>query len=235
MDIGNTISDSIKYPLSDFGKLLILGIILIIPIVNFIGAGYFIRAIKSSLAGISELPSFDDVGELFVDGLKVLVVSIAYFIIPIILMVIAWILSFLGSANYSYYGSYSYVDPTYSIIALVLMGLAALLELIIIPFFLVGLANMAYNDSELGAAFKFSEIMGLIKGIGWGEFIIWYIILIVFLAIIGVVVWILAIIGIFLLFILIGFILLPLLFILASSYIHLFIARYTSALFASDE
>jgi len=232
MDIGDAISDSIKYPLSDFGKLLILGIILIIPIVNFIGAGYFIRAMKASLVGISELPSFDDAGNLFVDGLKVLVVSIVYFIIPIILMVIAWILTIFGNSAI-YYNNYSYADPTYGIIALALMGLAGLLEFIIIPFLLVGLANMAYNDSELGAAFRFSEIMSMIREIGWGEFIIWYIVLIVFLAIMGVVLWFLAFIGILLLFILIGIILLPLLFILAGSYIYLFVARYTSALFAS--
>ena len=45
MDIGENISDSVRYPTSDLGKLLILGIIMIIPLVNFIGMGYFLRAL----------------------------------------------------------------------------------------------------------------------------------------------------------------------------------------------
>ena len=62
MDIGEIISDSIKYPSSNWGKVLILGIItiasvLIIPV--FLLIGYVFRIIKATLAGIDELPEFD--------------------------------------------------------------------------------------------------------------------------------------------------------------------------------
>ena len=81
MDIGDIISDSIKYPSTSWGKVLILGIImiasiLIVPI--FLVYGYMFRIIKATLAGLDELPEFDEIGEMFVDGLKVFVVAIVY-------------------------------------------------------------------------------------------------------------------------------------------------------------
>ncbi|WP_370511820.1 DUF4013 domain-containing protein [Methanothermobacter sp. KEPCO-1] len=36
---------------------------------------------------------------------------------------------------------------------------------------------MAYNDSELGAAFRFGEILNVISQIGWIDYIIWYIVI----------------------------------------------------------
>jgi hypothetical protein len=88
MDVGEIILDAIKYPSSDWKKIIILGVILIIPIVDFIGLGYVLRIIKSTLAGVDDLPEFDDLVGLFIDGLKVLVVSIVYLIIPLIVLII---------------------------------------------------------------------------------------------------------------------------------------------------
>jgi hypothetical protein len=81
MDIGEIVSDSIKYPSSNWGKVLILGVImiasiLIVPI--FLVYGYIFRIIKATLAGINELPDFDEIGDMFVDGLKIFVVAIVY-------------------------------------------------------------------------------------------------------------------------------------------------------------
>ena len=42
MDVGEIISDAIRYPSSDWKKIIILGVILIIPIVDFIGLGYIL-------------------------------------------------------------------------------------------------------------------------------------------------------------------------------------------------
>ena len=88
MDISDIISDSIKYPSSNWGKVLILGIImiasiLIVPI--FLLYGYIFRIIKATLAGIDELPDFDEIGEMFVDGIKVFVVAIIY-AIPVVII-----------------------------------------------------------------------------------------------------------------------------------------------------
>ena len=55
--------------------------ILIVPI--FLLYGYIFRIIKATLAGIDELPDFDEIGEMFVDGIKVFVVAIIY-AIPVV-------------------------------------------------------------------------------------------------------------------------------------------------------
>jgi hypothetical protein len=52
MDVGEIISDSIRYPSSDWKKYIILGVLLVIPIVFFIAFGYILRIIKSSICGI---------------------------------------------------------------------------------------------------------------------------------------------------------------------------------------
>lgn len=173
MEIGEIISDSIKFPSAGWSKVVILGIILIIPIVNFIGIGYLFRIIKATFAGIDELPDFDEVGELFIDGLKIFIVGIVYFIpVAIIGIIIGALLSlspatttgtFTGFDMFSFALGYS----IYIIVAIIV----GLIEV-------MAIANMALYEGELGAAFKFSEVMDRIAMIGWGKYIVWYIIMV---------------------------------------------------------
>lgn len=61
MDIGEIISDSLRYPSSDWTKVIILGVIFIASIVIvpiFLAMGYLFRIIKATFAGIDELPEF---------------------------------------------------------------------------------------------------------------------------------------------------------------------------------
>jgi hypothetical protein len=70
MDIGEIISDAVKYPSSDWKKLLILGVFFILCFVIvgiFFVLGYFLRILKSTIAGADELPEFDDLGDMFID------------------------------------------------------------------------------------------------------------------------------------------------------------------------
>jgi hypothetical protein len=129
MDLGEIIGDAVRYPFSDWKKILILGILAIISSLGiamlFIGTllgiknvlviillfiiGYFIfgflidgynfRIIKKSLSGVSELPEFNNWVEMFVDGIKVSVVFIVY-MIPAIL-----IITFAGLSVLSTLGS----------------------------------------------------------------------------------------------------------------------------------
>ena len=57
MDLGDVISDSLRYPTSNWFKVIILGVLflisfLIIPI--FLALGYMFRVIKASLVGVEE-------------------------------------------------------------------------------------------------------------------------------------------------------------------------------------
>ena len=56
--------------------------------------------------------------------------------------------------------------------------LGVILAVIFGVFFTIALANMAYYDGELAAAFRFRELLNIITAIGWVDFIIWYIMMI---------------------------------------------------------
>lgn len=95
---------------------------------------------------------------------------------------------------------------------------------LVTPIMAIAIANMAYNDSEINAAFKFSEIFGLISQIGWVDLIIWYIVLILIGVVVGVLTGILGIIP------LIGWIISIL---VVYPYINIFYARSVAWLYSS--
>lgn len=86
---------SISYPWNDGdgvktiiigGVLTLLGF-LVIPLV--LVSGYSLRVIRAVVDGDSELPAWDDLGGLFVDGFRALVVTVAYFAVPAVLLFVA--------------------------------------------------------------------------------------------------------------------------------------------------
>jgi len=218
MNIVDNITESLKYPLNDWTKILILTVIAIIPIVNFIATGYYIRIIKSTFAGIAEVPDFDDLGELFIDGIKVLIVSIVYMIVPIIIYIVA-LLPLMFSNPYS---ATSSLMSGFSIVLLLIDFIVAIIfALVLYP----AIVNMALYDGEIGAAFRFSEVLDRISDVGWGNYILWIIAIIITSAIVGV---ILFTIGIILAFILIGFLVIA----ATGAYLLMFQARSIGLLFA---
>lgn len=210
MNVGEIVGDAVRYPLSDWKKLLIYGIIglftttavfrgfialngitnialivLLVTIelvVSIIFTGYFLRIIKSSLLGNKKLPEFNSGLEMFTDGIKVFLVGIVY-IIPIIFLVLVFAL--LSSSPLEIIVHQTIINgfnPGNVIVVLVGLGagigvfIAILYMIIILPIFMVSIANIADNNDELGAAFKFNEIFGKISRLGWIKFILWYII-----------------------------------------------------------
>ena len=85
MDIGR----SFTYMFEDqdwIKKILIGGVLLFIPIVNFVVIGYFIEALKNTAEGRElPLPEWDDFGGKFMKGLMVLVIGLVYSIPAIVL------------------------------------------------------------------------------------------------------------------------------------------------------
>jgi hypothetical protein len=117
MDIGEIIKDSVRYPFSDWKKILILGIIIVISGINsffklgmtnnalivlsivivlitgFLVNGYTFRIIKSSLDGTDKLPEFNKWIVMLTDGFKVFIIFMTYLTIPIIVIFILIILA----------------------------------------------------------------------------------------------------------------------------------------------
>jgi hypothetical protein len=179
MDIGEIVSDSVMYPSSDWKKVLILGIlsllsILIVPI--FLVLGYAFRALKSTMDGSEELPEFDEWGNMFIDGLKVFVVELVYALPALIILIIG----LGGTISALYFGGNTSFDP-WAMIGV--MGITLILGLIVGLIMqilsIMAVANMAYNNSELGAAFRFGEILEIISQIGWVDYIIWFVVIVI--------------------------------------------------------
>jgi hypothetical protein len=110
MNVYETLKDSLSYPLSDWKKVLMLGILMILSILitifyEFGGLknltalaalwimgfivllliyGYGFRIVKGSLNGLNELPKFDAWLKMLKDGTKVLVLGTVY-LIPIMI------------------------------------------------------------------------------------------------------------------------------------------------------
>lgn len=223
MDIGEIVGDAVRYPSQDWKKVLIFGVMfllsfLIIP--AFIAMGYFLRTLKASIAGSDELPEFEEWGEMIVDGIKVFIVQLVYFIVPAIIIFAGMWTSIAAMQGLA-------ADPSalafgvLCVTAIIGIILAIILGLIAT----IALANMAYYNSELGAAFRFGEILEKINQIGWTDYIIWYIVMIIIGVVIGVIASILGIIPI------LGWLILVL---VVYPYTYLLYARALALLFISD-
>ncbi|MGB9936571.1 MAG: DUF4013 domain-containing protein [Methanobacterium sp.] len=197
MDIGDIVGDAARYPSQNWKKVIYLGVFTLLSMV-IVGIlfvpGYLLRVLKATLAGSDELPEFDAWGDMIVDSLKVIVVSIVYFIIPALIALVG---------IWASIGSLAAMNATGVINPTVFIGLlsgtvliAAIIGIIVGLIYYMALVNMAYYDSDIGAAFRFSEIMDLIKNIGWSNYIIWYIVMIIVGIVIGIIAGILSIIPI---------------------------------------
>ena len=191
MDLSDNLNNSFAFArklFSDFGRLVILIVLDLIPIVNLIVTGYASRVLKES-PGADSPPKLENYGDLLVDGLKIAVVSIIYMLIPIILIV-AGVGSFFaamvtgGGPNFMWGG----FTPAYmgllggTGIVLVLIGL--LVAFVMLILLAAGIAHMI-KTGKFGKAFAFGEILNVIGKIGWGKYIAWLILIVILAAIVG--------------------------------------------------
>jgi hypothetical protein len=158
--------DAIRFPLSgDEGvKSVIIGGVLgffsflLLPI--FPLQGYFVRVAKASAEGSFDAPAFDEWGDLIVDGVKVFVVTIAYFIIPTLLFIGAFVVIGIGSiAVGGGVEDPGAVTSGVSVVGAVLVLVTLLVYLVFVYIYPAGIVNMARRD-DIGAAFDFSTVLG---------------------------------------------------------------------------
>lgn len=254
MDVIELFKNALYYPTKDLNKLLILGVFFIImgifnilqvfgiSAVNYIGAdivliissvltivigliinGYGLSITKETIFNSEELPEFNW-GKNIVDGLKIVILYIVYYIIPFLITIILGYAT--GAFEYIYqimsysvmYGSAAIPQSlAYSAFGSI-MGAALVGIILFIIFTLlleIAMAKLAETDN-LGAAINMKDVFNEIGNIGWGNYIIWIILLIIISIIIGFV-------GAFIQFIpFIGFIIVLLVF---TPYIRIFSSR----------
>lgn len=201
MNIEDVLRDSVGYPFSSWKSFFILGIIIVFNTLKYsfqslsvnmfwltgLGSlglvftlfiyGYGIKILKSSLAGFGELPEFNSWLEMFVDGIKAIVIGVAY-IIPLILILV------LSTLLLGFAAEHIGINNIIMVYLWVFLIFIFLYLILVFPIYLMALANMAFYG-EWDAAFDFNEVFRKISSIGWKKFFIWYIIMvIIFLALI---------------------------------------------------
>ena len=152
--------DAFEYSAQDWKTLLILGVIclfsvLLLPI--FLITGYNYRVINNAVHGVingrDPLPKFDEIINMFVDGIKVAIVQIAYVIVPVIIFLI-----FMFGASYA---------GDVAAVALMIIGCLITLVVGVVACLMnqMALCHMAYNDGELSKTFALKEIKEVIDDI----------------------------------------------------------------------
>ena len=129
------------------GVLYLVGAFLFLPLLPVYG--YLYQTLARSTRGETDPPEFVEWVELFVDGIKLLVVHIAYSLVPVILFGIGAL--FIGMGAFGGGGLRAIGG-----IFIALGGLSGLLVMYILP---AALSNFAYED-RLGAAFHLRTVLG---------------------------------------------------------------------------
>ena len=173
--------------------LAIVGVILFILgiILSFIISGYQLGILKSGIDQVDEAPSFDWKNDL-INGIKVLVVNIVYFIVPaIIVAIIGLITNIPGNiakvaeeaalspanatamANSTGIATQAISDATMSglITSLAITGIIAVVIFIIFAFLVTMGESRLANTGSLGEALNIPEAFRDLTRIGIGKVI----------------------------------------------------------------
>jgi len=142
-----------------------------------------LRVIKSSLNGVAELPEFNRWTDMLKDGVKLSIVAFVYSIPAILIIIVFAILSYTSNPIIVT-NTLSGATVWFLIGGTGLQALQAwagtwfiipvLCMIIIYPIIAMALAHMANNESKLGTAFKFQDILDKIGILGWKNLITWY-------------------------------------------------------------
>lgn len=173
MRIEENLTDSFNYTkllFNDFGRLLILVILDIIPIVNFIVVGYLAKVIKQP-KNSNQLPPLENYLDLWIQGLIIVVATIIFMIIPIVLIIPFGFV--YGIASWL---SLPFLTTVGSFLAIILLLVGVLLAFFLAIILVMAIVNMVKHDS-FSKAFAIGDILEIINKIGWGTYIVWIIVI----------------------------------------------------------
>jgi len=160
MDIGR----SFKFMFEDEGwitKILIGGILGLIPIVNFVIYGYQLEVIKNvSQDQDLPLPDWDDFGGKFIKGLMVVIASFIYSLPLILVGVVYFVMMMIvggGAASTGSEDMSGAAGGIFAICTIALYCVAFLYSIIVYGFVLIPGVMRYAEEEEFGAFFKFGE------------------------------------------------------------------------------
>lgn len=189
MNVVEIISDSIRYPFSDITKFLIVAVIALLAglsslseplginnfflvmifaiisiIFSLILSGYGLDIIRNGIVGSDEIPAVDFMKNL-IDGIKVLIISLVYFLIPIIISLIVFMFFGVIGTGLNHIGAATIVAVVIAVIAFIAFAI----------FEIIAIARFA-KTGEFGDAFALGEVIEDVRRIGIGNIILFLII-----------------------------------------------------------
>jgi len=168
------IIEEIKFPSKDsewIQKVLIGGIVSVIPIVNLIASGYLLKVMKGAMDGKPEMPKWDDWGNLFMKGLMATIIGLIYMIIPILILLVS-----AGSMLAAALSGNS--EMLMGALAGAAGGFLIFLLLAVVLGFLIPMAlSMYVKENNFGAAFRVGDVIARIKSV-FGDYLMVYIVVI---------------------------------------------------------
>lgn len=168
------LSDALYYPTrSDdalmtvlIGGVLTMLSILLIPV--FFVFGYFLRVLERTVEGVDEPPKFDEWGDLFKNGLLAFLVTVVYYLIPILAFAVLGGLGALtGSGDLAAAGG---------LLAVLVSGVLFVALTYVYP---AAMTNFARTGS-VGDAFAFGEISDVVLSSDY--FVAWLLGFVIFVA-----------------------------------------------------
>lgn len=184
------VEQTLKYPAGDqewVVKTVIGAVLNLIPIVNFLAAGYLLEVTRMGAEGREGLPVWENWGDKFINGLLVFVISLIYMLIPMIIMGLG---GFSGMAGFMRHGYEGYGMAGFGF----MMVLGTILALVIGFFMPMALTHFAVTGN-FGAAFEFSTILERIKAV-FGSYLVTFVLFIVLVIVISMVLGIIPVLGV---------------------------------------
>jgi hypothetical protein len=130
------------------GGVLTLFSFLLVPLLPLYG--YLMNVLRSGMDHGEEPPVFEDWSDLFVEGAKVFAISLAYFLVPLVILAVT-----VGGAVISIIAGNAGAGTALG--ALAGFGLAAVVSLVFYYVLPAALANFA-RSGDIGSAFALDEL-----------------------------------------------------------------------------
>ncbi|HJJ42100.1 MAG TPA: DUF4013 domain-containing protein [Methanocorpusculum sp.] len=159
-NLESSLSYAFENTFKKLGRWLGLSVLLVIPILNLIPYGIFLKIYRD------EAPDFSNAGKSFVQGLLYFVISMIYLIIPLILIIVSSIIAAIPDAGVS-------------LVSSIILFAAALIILLLISLILSPAVIKYARSEKFTDAFKLGEIFAMISKAGWGKYIISIIVIII--------------------------------------------------------
>ncbi len=175
-NVGKSFGFAIDNTFKKFLRWIGLAIVMCIPIVNFITTGIFLKIYRD------EEPDFSNAGKAFIQGLLLWIIQIIYMIIPAIII---WF-SLGGSAATALLADPASADAILGVGALIGLLIAVVVAVILGLVMQPAIVNFARTE-KFGSAFAFGDLFGMIGKVGWGKYILAWIVLILVAFVIGIV------------------------------------------------